>query len=109
MDEDDRVRAVAELLNKVRNNVFHGVNVYDDKEDLKLLMLVNPVLLAVLLESERGPSNPYEAPGGQGKKTPLTKKSSPPGRHRLRGSFRSDLVSRVQVRGALPQTPIEVL
>jgi hypothetical protein len=52
MADDDRVLAVAELLNKVRNNVFHGIKVYDDNEDLNLLKSVNPVLLAVLGESE---------------------------------------------------------
>jgi hypothetical protein len=52
MQDDELVTAVAELLNKVRNNVFHGVKVYDDKEDLDLLRNVNPVLLAVLEESE---------------------------------------------------------
>lgn len=53
LQEDEHVKAIAELLNKVRNNVFHGVKVYDDKEDLDLLRKVNPVLLAVLEESER--------------------------------------------------------
>jgi len=51
--DDEHVKALAELLNKIRNNVFHGVKVYDDKEDLELLRNVNPVLLAVLNESER--------------------------------------------------------
>lgn len=53
MQDDEHVRAIAELLNKVRNNVFHGAKVYDDREDLELLRNVNPVLLAVLEESER--------------------------------------------------------
>jgi hypothetical protein len=52
MQDDELVTAVAELLNKIRNNVFHGVKVYDDREDLDLLRNVNPVLLAVLEESE---------------------------------------------------------
>ncbi|GBC96762.1 hypothetical protein HRbin16_02571 [bacterium HR16] len=57
MQEDELVTTVAELLNKVRNNVFHGGKVYDDKEDLKLLKNVNPVLLAVLEESEGRTAN----------------------------------------------------
>jgi hypothetical protein len=52
MDDDERVRAVGQLLNRVRNNVFHGIKVYDDRRDLELLRLVNPLLLGVL-ESER--------------------------------------------------------
>jgi hypothetical protein len=52
MPDDEHVKAIAELLNKVRNNVFHGVKVYDDAEDLELLRKVNPVLLAVLDECE---------------------------------------------------------
>ncbi|MBI4483199.1 MAG: hypothetical protein HY652_09940 [Acidobacteria bacterium] len=52
MPEDDLVIAVAELLNKVRNNVFHGIKVYDDKEDLDLLRNLNPLLLTVLEASE---------------------------------------------------------
>lgn len=54
MSDDERVEAVAELLNRVRKNVFHGMKLYDDREDLKLLGLVNPVLLSVLRHSESG-------------------------------------------------------
>lgn len=53
MQQDEHVTAIAELLNKVRNNVFHGAKVYDDAEDLELLRRVNPVLLAVLQECEK--------------------------------------------------------
>lgn len=49
--DDLLAKAIAELLNKVRNNVFHGAKVYDDKQDLELLRRVNPVLIAVLDES----------------------------------------------------------
>jgi hypothetical protein len=52
MPDDEFVKALAELLNRIRNNVFHGAKVYDDKEDLELLKNVNPVLLAVLNECE---------------------------------------------------------
>lgn len=43
---------VGELLNKIRNNVFHGVKVYDDAEDVALLKLVNPILRAILRRCE---------------------------------------------------------
>lgn len=52
MPEEDRVVAVAELLNEVRNNVFHGINVYYDREDLDLLRHLNPLLLTGLEASE---------------------------------------------------------
>lgn len=51
--DDERVKATAELLNKMRNNVFHGIKVYDDKDDMELLEHVNPILLAILQETER--------------------------------------------------------
>lgn len=53
MGDNEHATAIAELLNKVRNNVFHGGKVYDDRQDLDLLRNVNPVLLAVLEELER--------------------------------------------------------
>jgi hypothetical protein len=52
MQDDELAMAVAELLNKIRNNVFHGGKVYDDREDLDLLRNVNPVVVAVLEEAE---------------------------------------------------------
>jgi hypothetical protein len=45
MADEDQIVALAELVNKVRNNVFHGVKVYDDRQDLEILALVNPILL----------------------------------------------------------------
>ena len=48
---------MAELLNKIRNNLFHGEKMYDDKEDPALLELVNPVLTDILrrcLSLEKG-------------------------------------------------------
>jgi hypothetical protein len=45
--------AVGEILNKVRNNLFHGSKVYDDAEDRELLGLVTPLLLTILDSSER--------------------------------------------------------
>lgn len=49
---DELVRNVAELFIKIRNNVFHGVKMYDDADDIALLELVNPVLLTVLRKCE---------------------------------------------------------
>jgi len=46
------VQTVGELLNKIRNNLFHGAKVYDDREDTALLELVNPVLLKILRKCE---------------------------------------------------------
>jgi RecB family exonuclease len=54
MNEQEKVVALAELLNKVRNNVFHGVKVYDDRADLELLRFINPILVAVLSEAVGG-------------------------------------------------------
>jgi hypothetical protein len=52
MQEEELIVAVAEFLNKVRNNIFHGVKVYDDKADLDLLGTLNPVLLAIFKAAE---------------------------------------------------------
>lgn len=43
----------AELFNRVRNNLFHGGKLYDDREDLELLEAVNPVVSDVLATCER--------------------------------------------------------
>ncbi len=48
----DLVKAVGELLNTIRNNVFHGVKVYDDAADVALLESLNPVLEAILARCE---------------------------------------------------------
>lgn len=48
LSEDVFVGYVGELLNKVRNNLFHGGKVYDDREDIALINLVNPVLQEVI-------------------------------------------------------------
>lgn len=52
LSQADLVETVAGLLNKIRNNLFHGGKVYDDREDVALLELVNPVLLEILRKSE---------------------------------------------------------
>jgi hypothetical protein len=55
MPDEDQILAVAELVNKVRNNVFHGIKVYDDAQDLEILALINPILLDAVDTGETGP------------------------------------------------------
>ena len=43
---------VAELFNKVRNNPFHGVKVYDDESDRNLLREINPILTSIINQCE---------------------------------------------------------
>jgi hypothetical protein len=38
----------AEMINHVRNNLFHGAKAPDDEADRDLLEHVNPILLSVL-------------------------------------------------------------
>ena len=52
LSDEALVDAIAELLNKIRNSVFHGVKVYDDREDVKLLEHVNLLLAAILEKCE---------------------------------------------------------
>ena len=50
---DDLSEAAAEILNKVRNNLFHGSKVYDDANDRALLELVTPLMLTIVQTCER--------------------------------------------------------
>ena len=52
--------ATAEILNKVRNNLFHGSRVYDDSNDCALLDLVTPILLTIVTSSEQLRSLPLQ-------------------------------------------------
>lgn len=52
LDAEEKVEIVAELLNKIRNNLFHGHKVYDDREDISLLGMVNPLLFEILQRCE---------------------------------------------------------
>ena len=52
ISEKEMVEAVGELLNKIRNNLFHGVKVYDDSSDIELINTVNPILLEILEKCE---------------------------------------------------------
>ena len=40
--------ATAEMINHIRNNMFHGLKIPDDAADRDLLDRVNPILLAIL-------------------------------------------------------------
>ena len=46
------VECTVEVLNRVRNNLFHGRKTYDDKYDLKVLEAANPILLEILNRCE---------------------------------------------------------
>jgi hypothetical protein len=48
LSPDEHAAAVADMLNRVRNNLFHGRKQYDDRDDRALLQLVNPILRDVL-------------------------------------------------------------
>jgi hypothetical protein len=52
LSDEDLVVYVAELLNKIRNNLFHGVKVYDDASDSALLQEVNPILTSIINQCE---------------------------------------------------------
>ncbi|MBI4245513.1 MAG: hypothetical protein HY606_15600 [Planctomycetes bacterium] len=52
LDDKIHVEYFAELLNKVRNNVFHGVKIYDERNDVELLNLINPLLEEILKKCE---------------------------------------------------------
>jgi len=49
---EDFAEAMGEILNRVRNNLFHGVKSYDDTGDRVLLELITPFLLTFLAASE---------------------------------------------------------
>lgn len=52
LSAENLVVYVAELLNKIRNNVFHGVKVYDDASDSDLLREINPILTSIINQCE---------------------------------------------------------
>lgn len=53
LSDDEKVKTVAEIVNQVRNNLFHGRKLYDDRQDRELLELVNP-LIASIIENAGG-------------------------------------------------------
>ncbi len=54
LDEDELIKTFGEIINKIRNNVFHGVKIYDDRDDVAVLKLINPILRDVLRRCEAG-------------------------------------------------------
>ena len=50
--QEELVETFAEILNKVRNNVFHGTKVYDDHEDIRLLESMNPIFAEIIGKCE---------------------------------------------------------
>jgi len=52
ISDQELINSVGELFNKIRNNLFHGVKIFDDKEDIDLINLVNPILLEILEKCE---------------------------------------------------------
>lgn len=41
-------RAIAEMINHIRNNMFHGLKIPDDAADRELLDRVNPIVIGIL-------------------------------------------------------------
>jgi len=52
LPENELVEILGEILNKIRNNAFHGVKIYDAADDIAVLKLVNPILVQVLRRCE---------------------------------------------------------
>lgn len=46
--KEEDVDAFGELLNIIRNNLFHGHKIYDDAQDIELLNLLNPMMIDIL-------------------------------------------------------------
>ena len=44
IDDKDLAADLAELLNKVRNNLFHGGKSYDNREDMMLIKSILPIM-----------------------------------------------------------------
>jgi hypothetical protein len=49
--ENDLAADFAELLNKIRNNLFHGEKTYSEKSDRELIVTVLPTLHALAKET----------------------------------------------------------
>ena len=52
LDDKKHVTFLAGLFNRIRNNVFHGGKIYDDKEDIALLTVITPLLQEILWRCE---------------------------------------------------------
>ncbi len=53
LTDQEKVETLAEIINQVRNNLFHGRKVYNDKQDRELLELVNPLISSVITTIEQ--------------------------------------------------------
>ena len=51
--DEDLTTATAEILNRIRNNLFHGTKMYDGEQDCELLNLVTPLLMTIVRTCER--------------------------------------------------------
>jgi hypothetical protein len=59
-------QSFGEMVNKVRNNLFHGIKEYDSDSDRELLELINPVLHDLILAIEDpGPLRASNATQGE--------------------------------------------
>jgi len=52
LTDSEKLGTIAEILIQVRNSLFHGRKLYDDKEDRELLELVNPLMKSILRNIE---------------------------------------------------------
>jgi hypothetical protein len=52
LPDEELIDYAGELINRIRNNVFHGTKIYDDRGDIALLKKVNPILTSILRECE---------------------------------------------------------
>lgn len=52
LTDSEKLDIIAEILNQVRNNLFHGRKLYADRQDLELLELVNPLMKSILKKIE---------------------------------------------------------
>ena len=52
ISDTEKVDDLSIIINKIRNNTFHGSKVYDDEEDINLLSIINPIIESILVECE---------------------------------------------------------
>lgn len=50
--DNELVETLGEIINLVRNNVFHGNKIYDESDDIAVLDLVNPILETLIHRCE---------------------------------------------------------
>ena len=52
ISDTEKVDILSIIINRIRNNTFHGRKVYDDEEDINLLSIINPIIESILVECE---------------------------------------------------------